>query len=324
MTNARAGIDVVVAERGAHEFLDEERFLVGASRGRYRADRRRARASPGSAGIPTPRIRSLRATTLRATARDRFARSSAALCGPDASRSPTRSGPSRMSDRDWPARWGSAPCARLGRPSSRRATSSRRRNIAQVVTTLCSGCPSSITDFSINVAVGHACTHAPHETHSDAMNGPFCPGDITDSKPAPVDRQRERALHFLARAHASRAHDALRRIEGEIRIRFVLLGVQMIRAVASGIAPRAARPRPPCPAVRNCRWQDRSGSRADDRRCTTPSRRAAALASAALSVRTFMPAAHGRRAGRRITSLAFYFDQAQTARAERLQRIRRA
>ena len=39
VTNSRAGIDVVVAERGADQFLDEKRFLVGASRGRDRADR---------------------------------------------------------------------------------------------------------------------------------------------------------------------------------------------------------------------------------------------------------------------------------------------
>src|SRR5271163_992603 len=38
MTNARAGIDVVVAESGAHQFLHEKSFLVGASRGRNRAD----------------------------------------------------------------------------------------------------------------------------------------------------------------------------------------------------------------------------------------------------------------------------------------------
>ncbi len=38
MTNARAGIDVVVAKRGAHQFLNEESFLVGASRGRDTAE----------------------------------------------------------------------------------------------------------------------------------------------------------------------------------------------------------------------------------------------------------------------------------------------
>ena len=39
MTNARAGVDVVVAEPGAHQLLDQKSFLVGASRGRNCADR---------------------------------------------------------------------------------------------------------------------------------------------------------------------------------------------------------------------------------------------------------------------------------------------
>ena len=48
---------------------------------------------------------------------------------------------------------------------------------------------------------------------------------------AALDGQRERALLFLACAHAARAHDALRRIETEIRIGFVDVRVQMVRAV---------------------------------------------------------------------------------------------
>src|SRR5262245_58802731 len=37
---------------------------------------------------------------------------------------------------------------------------------AQVVTTECSGWPIRIRLFSLSVAVGHARTHAPHDTHS--------------------------------------------------------------------------------------------------------------------------------------------------------------
>src|ERR1700689_5162014 len=79
----------------------------------------------------------------------------------------------------------------------------------QVVTALCSGWPSSTTDFSISVAVGHACTHAPHETHSDAENALFCPGEITDENPRPsivsakvpctsshARTHREHTMHF--------------------------------------------------------------------------------------------------------------------------------
>src|SRR5688500_3824439 len=56
---------------------------------------------------------------------------------------------------------------------------------AQVVVTLCSAWPSQITDFSVNVAVGQASTHAPHDTHSDSMNGSLWLGDTRESKPRP-------------------------------------------------------------------------------------------------------------------------------------------
>src|ERR1700754_1983420 len=80
---------------------------------------------------------------------------------------------------------------------------------AQVVTTECSGVPMSITDFSLSVAVGQACTQAPHETHSDWRNGSSIPGDTTEPKPRPAmvsakvpctsshaRTQREQTMHF--------------------------------------------------------------------------------------------------------------------------------
>jgi hypothetical protein len=48
---------------------------------------------------------------------------------------------------------------------------------------------------------------------------------------APVDRQREGALHLLAGAHATRANNAFCRVEGEIRVGGVFLTLQMIGAV---------------------------------------------------------------------------------------------
>src|SRR6202023_4176715 len=57
---------------------------------------------------------------------------------------------------------------------------------AQVVTTECSGWPISITDFSVRVAVGQACTQVPHETHSDVRNDSSMPGDTTESNPRPA------------------------------------------------------------------------------------------------------------------------------------------
>ena len=42
-----------------------------------------------------------------------------------------------------------------------------------------------MTDFSVNVAVGQACTQAPHDTHSESMKASFCPAETRDSKPRP-------------------------------------------------------------------------------------------------------------------------------------------
>src|SRR5579872_6668920 len=55
---------------------------------------------------------------------------------------------------------------------------------AQVVTTLCSPCPFAVTDFSINVAVGQACTQAPHETHSEFRKS-VPPAETFDANPRP-------------------------------------------------------------------------------------------------------------------------------------------
>ena len=78
-----------------------------------------------------------------------------------------------------------------------------------MVTTECSGCPRSMTVFSINVAVGQACTQAPHDTHSLVKNGSSMPAAIFDMKPRPCTvsakvpctssqarTQREHTMHF--------------------------------------------------------------------------------------------------------------------------------
>ena len=78
-----------------------------------------------------------------------------------------------------------------------------------MVTTECSGWPISMTDFSVSVAVGHACTQAPHETHSEVRNDSSMPGDTTEANPRPAmvsakvpctsshaRTQREQTMHF--------------------------------------------------------------------------------------------------------------------------------
>ena len=54
-----------------------------------------------------------------------------------------------------------------------------------MVTTECSGWPSSTTDFSISEPVGQACTQAPQETHSLVRNGSSTPAATLDAKPRP-------------------------------------------------------------------------------------------------------------------------------------------
>ena len=56
---------------------------------------------------------------------------------------------------------------------------------AQVVMTGGSACPTAMTDFSCNVAVGQACTQAPQETHSESKKDSSAPADTLDSKPRP-------------------------------------------------------------------------------------------------------------------------------------------
>ncbi len=78
-----------------------------------------------------------------------------------------------------------------------------------MVTAECSGWPISMTDFSINVAVGQACTQAPQETHSESKNCSDMPGETFEPKPEPsmvsanvpctssqARTQREQTMHL--------------------------------------------------------------------------------------------------------------------------------
>ena len=82
---------------------------------------------------------------------------------------------------------------------------------AQVVITLFSGCPASITVFSNSVAVGQACTQAPHDTHSESMKASPWLAATRESKPRPLivnakvpcvssqaRTQRLQTMHFAA------------------------------------------------------------------------------------------------------------------------------
>ena len=64
------------------------------------------------------------------------------------------------------------------------------------------------------------------------------PGRDLGVEAAALDGQREGALHLLAGAHAARADDALRRIEGEVRVGLVLglLGVVLAVVAVAHVA----------------------------------------------------------------------------------------
>ena len=72
-----------------------------------------------------------------------------------------------------------------------------------MVLTVRVGMPSSMTVFSWSVAVGQACTQAPHETHSDSMKALVRSGADLRLEAAALDGQREGALHLVAGAHAA-------------------------------------------------------------------------------------------------------------------------
>src|SRR5215467_4449807 len=56
---------------------------------------------------------------------------------------------------------------------------------AHVVVVTFVGGPSWMRDFSVNASVGHASTHAPHDTHSEPRNGSFWLAETFDLKPRP-------------------------------------------------------------------------------------------------------------------------------------------
>ena len=77
-----------------------------------------------------------------------------------------------------------------------------------MVLTTRSGTPWSITDFSMRVAVGHACTQAPQDTHSEEKKS-SAPVFTDASKPRPsivranvpctssqARTQREQTMHL--------------------------------------------------------------------------------------------------------------------------------
>ena len=68
----------------------------------------------------------------------------------------------------------------------------------------CSGWPIWITDFSVSVAVGQACTQAPQETHSESMKFSCMPGETRTRSRGP--RSSARRCPALPRRRARNAN----------------------------------------------------------------------------------------------------------------------
>ena len=134
----------------------------------------------------------------------------------------------------------------------------------------------------------------------DSMKRLVLPGRHARIEAAAVDGQRERALGFLAGAHAAVADDALRRVVGEIRIGFVLLQRQVVGALVAvahvAQADRAGHVLQFAVAV------GRAGQAIERVIGDVEFHHAAAQirAASALCVRTFMPGSARRGAGGRI------------------------
>ncbi len=142
-------------------------------------------------------------------------------------------------------------------------------------------------------------------------------------KAAVVDGQRERALNFFAGANAARADDAFRRIEGEIRVRLVLLLMSMVLAVIAvadfAQAHRARHVLQLAVAVGG------AGQTVQRMVADVEFHHPAAQLRDAIGLGEHLHPVLGRRRARRGRSLASLdLDQAQAARAEGFQRIRGA
>ena len=182
MTDARAGVDVVVPERGANELLHRGTSPRSCSVTSDAADGTPAvfRLDPpdlgGGVGERLGHETTRQAPHARA---DHRRRDAVAMCGI----APREATPSRTV-----AVVRAAVLVRhhagTFRPSPRRGTSSRRRNTRNVVFTTWVGWPLCSIDFSVSVAVGHAWTQRRRRTHSDEEVG-AAPVAIFESKPRP-------------------------------------------------------------------------------------------------------------------------------------------
>jgi hypothetical protein len=232
MANAGAGIDVVIAERGAHQLLDEIGFLVGASRGRDATDRPAAvfglnalelGCGIGERLVPRdllPRIRDAPANhrALDAIGMRGIAPRETAL---DA----------RMSVVGEAVLVGHHPhnlvAANLGLEGTAHAAIAAGSDYGSIGAAL-------FEQRLFHQRVGRTGLHAGAARNAFGIDVMLMlAGDHLRVEAATLDGQRESALGFIARANASRADDASRRIEREVRITVINGSVMMVAAAVA-------------------------------------------------------------------------------------------
>ena len=140
------------------------------------------------------------------------------------------------------------------------------------------------------------------------------------TEPAALNRQRQRALHFVARPHAARADDAHGGIEGEVGVARVLVRVPVVDAIEAvarlGDVELFGHVLQFAVTVRGTRHAvERVIGDVELHHAAAKLRELGALGAHLDAV------GDKRRARRGIAAAPFDFHQAQTARAERLQRV---
>src|SRR5262249_34189499 len=231
VADARAGVDVVVAERGAHQLLHEVGLLVGAARTGDRADRAAA-------------VLRLDALDLRRRVRDRL------LPGHLAPRIGDARADHRLPDTVLVRRVAPREAALHARMAVVRLAVLVRHH-AHDLGALHLGAERA-ADAAVGTGRHHrvvglavvvqrllhqrrrrARLHAGAARPALAVEEVGRTGGDLRLETAPLHRQRERALHLLARAHAARTDDALGRVEAEVRVAGVLRQVEVVVAVVA-------------------------------------------------------------------------------------------
>ena len=229
VTNARAGIDIVVAEARADQFLDEEGFLIGAARRRDPADRSLAIFRPDSAefgrGVRERLVPGHLAPRLVDRGADQGIEDALLVVGIAPGEAPLDAAMAAIGLAFLPWHHPDQFIAAHFRPERAADAAIGAGGDDRTI-----GC-ADLDDLVFLQGGGRTCLHA------GAAGNAFGGQEILllsrahrRCKAASVNGQREGALGFVAGAHAARADDALGGIEGEIGVALVPGGVEVVLA----------------------------------------------------------------------------------------------